>query len=136
MVELLEIKIDFDKLENAIAYLNTLEKGTGYDIYCTSDFINHSRGKMYKKTNEFYKKLMAVEDAMIEIIEGTKQALTNAGIEFEKAEDEIINIFNQGMNIGLTNAGAEFEKAGIETMNSFNQGMGIGELNYANKEGF
>lgn len=100
MAELLEIKIDFDKLEFAIACLNTLEKETGYSIYCTSEFINHSRGKMYKKTNEFYEKLMEVEDTMIEIIKGTKQVLTNAGVEFEKSETEIINIFNQGMDIG------------------------------------
>ncbi|MBD5096184.1 MAG: hypothetical protein HDT40_04110 [Lachnospiraceae bacterium] len=100
MVELLEIKIDFDKLELSIACLNMLEKGTGYSLYCTSDLINHSRGKMYKKTNEFYEKLMSVEDTMIEIIKGTKQALTNAGVEFEKSETEIINIFNQGMDIG------------------------------------
>lgn len=90
-----EIKINFDKLEVSIACLNTLEKGTGYSVYCTSDFINHSRGKMCKKTNEFYKKLMEVEDALIEIIKGTKQVLTNAGVEFEKSKDEIINIISQ-----------------------------------------
>lgn len=89
-----EIKVEFDKLQASIIGLSILEKGTGYSLYCTSDFINHSRGKMYKKTNEFYEKLMAVEDTMIEIIKGTKQALTNAGVEFKKSETEIINIFN------------------------------------------
>ncbi len=92
-----EIKINFDMLEFSIACLNTLENGTGYSIYCTSDFINHSRGKMYKKTNEFYRKLMEVEDTMIEIIKSTKQVLTNAGVEFEKSEYKIINILGAGL---------------------------------------
>ncbi len=96
-----EIEIKYDKLLSSIVCLNMLEKGTGYSIYCTSDFINHNRGKMYKKTNEFYEKLMEVEKTLIEIIKSTKQVLTNAGIEFEKAEDEIINIISQELkNIG------------------------------------
>lgn len=89
-----EIKIKFDKFEASIARLNTLEKGTGYSVYCTSEFINHSRGKMYKKTNEFYEKLMEVEKTLIEIIKSTKQVLTN-GVEYEKSETEIINIISQ-----------------------------------------
>ena len=83
--------MEFNKLQASIACLNTLEKGTGYSIYCTSEFINHSRGKMYKETNEFYKKLMEVEDTLIGIIKSTKQVLTNAGVEFKKSETEIIN---------------------------------------------
>lgn len=97
---MIEIKINFDKLQLSIACLNKLENGTGYSVYCTSDFINHSRGKMYKKTNEFYKKLMEVEQTLIDIVGSTKQVLTNAGVEFEKSETEIINILNQGMDIG------------------------------------
>ena len=43
---------------------------------------------------------MEVEQTLIDIVGSTKQVLTNAGVEFEKSETEIINILNQGMDIG------------------------------------
>lgn len=90
-----EIVLEYDELSKALNELMLLEKGTGYKIYFTSDFINHSRGKMFENTNAFYSKLMQIEDVMIEIVSRTKIALNNAGIQFETAENESITSFSK-----------------------------------------
>lgn len=85
-----EIHIDYIKLFGYIETLEELKNGTNYTIYCTSYFLNHSRGKMFQKTNEFYEKLMSIEEKMIEIIENTIDALMNVLLEFGEAEKEAI----------------------------------------------
>lgn len=92
---MLEILLNYAELNIAIVTLGVLEKGTGHSIYCTSDFLNHSRGKMFHKTNELYAKLMQIEDALIEIVYRTRIALNNAGVEFELTEQELIYTYEK-----------------------------------------
>lgn len=88
-----EIKVDYNELSTAIRELQDLESGTGYSLYSTAYFINHSRGKMYQKTNELYAKLMEIEDALIEVIKNTKEAFINAGVEFEAMEKKLATTY-------------------------------------------
>lgn len=84
-----EIKVNYSELHFALIAMKSLQKSTGYGIYCTSDFLNHSRGKMFEQTNEFYRKLMEVEEVLIEIIKDTIVALNNAGVEFAATENYV-----------------------------------------------
>lgn len=90
---MIEIKINYDELNFAILGLKVLEEGTGYSIYSTADFLNHSRGKMFNSTNEMYAKLMEIENVLIETIKRTNKALNNAGVSFEVTENELISVY-------------------------------------------
>lgn len=81
-----EIKLDSRELIVAIVMLKKIQKGTGYNIYPTADFINHSRGDMFDCTNDLYRKLMEIEKILVEIVRKTNSAFINAGIEFENAD--------------------------------------------------
>lgn len=87
---MVEIKVNLLRLKTAIFIINQLEKGTGHARpYATSEFINHSRGELFRQTNSLYSELMQIEDAMILLIKNTKNALTNAGVAFESADTHL-----------------------------------------------
>lgn len=92
-----EILLNYDELSIAILGLKLLQMKTGCGIYQTSEFINHSRGKMFERTNELYERLMKIEAVFIEIVEKTKEALTYGGIEFESTEKELQSLYKKGL---------------------------------------
>lgn len=84
-----EIQVNLSELEKAIGSIKRLEKGTGYMVYPTSEFINHGRGEFFEQTNAMYRELMQIENTMIEIVINTKKALDNAGRNFQKKDNDL-----------------------------------------------
>lgn len=89
-----EIQVNLPELKKAISSLNSLEEGTGYMVYATSEFINHGRGAFFEQTNAMYRELMQIESAMIKIVINTKEALENAGLNFVKTDHDLGRYMN------------------------------------------
>ena len=94
-----EIRVGFDELSNALYKLDLLKNGTGYSIYPTSEFINHSKGNMNEKTNEFYKMLMDIEKELVEMVSKTAEVFDNAGIEFMETENKLKSIMESQIEL-------------------------------------
>ncbi len=90
-----EIKVEYNQIKLSVEALQRLLNGTGYSQYCISKFLNQSNGKMCDSTNEFYSKLMETESILLSIIEKTTQALKNAGISFNNADQEVKQKFDK-----------------------------------------
>ena len=89
------IQLEYIQLVVAINQLKQLKSGTGMCRYVTSDLINHSRGKMFNSVNNFHEQLCLVEKEMIELIDKTMKAMVSAGISFEQAEIDLMDIYSK-----------------------------------------
>lgn len=94
-----EIKVNLLELRKAICTMKSLEKGTGYRLYSTSELINHGRGQFFEQTNVMYRELMQIEEAMKQIISNTIKALTYAGINFEEFDHDLSDLIR---SVGVT----------------------------------
>lgn len=90
----MRIELNYNELSMSLRTLLKLRKGTGYKLHPTRKFVKYSRGKMCNSVNQLYKELMIVEDEFIKMVDKTADALSNAGIDFAKAENISINIFD------------------------------------------
>lgn len=96
-----EIQVNLPELKNAISSLKKLQKGTGYKVYATSEFINHGRGEFFEQTNAMYRELMQIEDAMKEIIQNSRKALMRAGIDFQEKDNDL-GKYMSGMGVSAS----------------------------------
>ena len=88
------ITVDYAELAFSICELESMNKGTGYARYSTSELINLSSGKMFQSVNQLSKDLNIIEDALSRLVNETIAALKNAGISFEDAEAFAVQYFS------------------------------------------
>lgn len=79
-----EIQVVKSELDGYIHRLAVLSAGTRYRN--VNDLSIDGYSDTEDALNQLYQELVAVEDTMMEVLAQTKQALTNAGVQFEEAD--------------------------------------------------
>lgn len=79
-----EIKVNISELDGYVHRLAKLSAGTRYRNMHELSINGYSDTE--DALNELFAELAAIEGVMMEVIEQTKQALTNAGVQFNEAD--------------------------------------------------
>ena len=88
------VKVDYGSLKGAIKAMCKLRLQLNTKTYLNTKLINESRGETYERANQCYDELLAIEQILILLLENTKKALENTGIQFTEAENEAIVEFS------------------------------------------
>jgi len=82
-----EIMINVLNLHSLEKNLERLsEKGTGKKIYCTSKFINYSKGETADSFNELYAELAKIEDLIVDSMKTTVDEMKMVITDFAKVD--------------------------------------------------
>ena len=79
-----EIKVVRSELDTQIMNLGKLSAGTRFKN--SSELVKRGYSDTADALNELWTELHAVETVMMEVLEQTKTALTNAGVQFDEAD--------------------------------------------------